>query len=45
VAETAQRRGETVTAVRTLVADPVRQLIERGFLIPIVDGNEGEGAC
>jgi len=32
--ETAQRRGETIEAVRKLVEDPVRRLIERGFMIP-----------
>ncbi len=36
-AETAQRRGEAVETVKRLVEDPVRRLIERGFMIPIVD--------
>jgi methylase of polypeptide subunit release factors len=36
--ETAERRGETVDAVAELVESPVRQLVERGFIIPIVEG-------
>jgi methylase of polypeptide subunit release factors len=42
IAKTARRRGESVGSVRALVEDPVRRLIERGFVIPIV--NEKEGA-
>jgi hypothetical protein len=45
VADTAERRGETVAAVRTLVAGPVRRLIESGFLVPTVAHKEGEDAC
>ena len=45
VIETARRRGEPVEAVRSLVDDPVRQLIERGFMIPVVDGGQGGDAC
>ncbi len=41
-AETARRRGETADEVRKLVEDPVRQLIERGFLLPSVHDSEGE---
>lgn len=44
-AETARRRGETVGAVRRLVEVPVRQLIERGFMIPRVECRQGGGAC
>jgi Methyltransferase small domain len=43
-AEIAERRGVTVEAVRTLVEDPVRRLIERGFMIPI-DDKPGGHAC
>jgi len=45
VADTAERRGETVAAVRTLVAGPVRRLIESGFFVPMVAHKEGEDAC
>ena len=34
VAQTAADRGESVTALQTLVGDTVRQLVERGFMIP-----------
>jgi methylase of polypeptide subunit release factors len=43
-AETARRRGETVDAVRSLVEAPIRQLIERGFMLPR-DERKGEYAC
>jgi methylase of polypeptide subunit release factors len=42
VNETAARRGEPADAVAALVEEPVRQLVERGFIIPIVDGPTGE---
>jgi methylase of polypeptide subunit release factors len=37
VAETAERRHETAAAVANLVQEPVRQLVERGFMIPVVN--------
>jgi hypothetical protein len=36
VAETAERRHQPATAVANLIEEPVRQLVERGFMIPIV---------
>jgi hypothetical protein len=37
VKEAAHRRGESVDDVKKLVEDAVRQLVERGFMIPVVD--------
>ena len=37
IAETAERRHEPAAAVATLVEEPVRQLIERGFMFPVVN--------
>jgi methylase of polypeptide subunit release factors len=39
VAEAAERRGEAEDDVRRLVEVPVRDLVERGFLVPVVDGH------
>jgi methylase of polypeptide subunit release factors len=41
----AMRRGETDGSVRDLVEEPIRQLVERGFMIPIVDDVTGEKSC
>ena len=38
---TAADRGEPVGAVRALVDETVRQLVERGFMIPVSDGRQG----
>ena len=37
VKEAAHRRGESVDDVKKLVEAAGRQLVERGFMIPIVD--------
>jgi hypothetical protein len=36
VIEAAERRGETESEVKALVEAPVRNLVERGFLLPVV---------
>ena len=38
VEKTAGDRGESVSEVQALVGDTVRQLVERGFMVPVVDG-------
>jgi hypothetical protein len=38
VEATANDRGEPVSELRALIADTVRQLVERGFMVPVVDG-------
>ena len=40
VAEAALGRGEAVEDVSRLVEPPVRQLVERGFMVPIVDTSD-----
>ena len=35
---TASDRGESVSEVRALIGDTVRQLVERGFMVPVLDG-------
>jgi methylase of polypeptide subunit release factors len=42
-AETALRRGEPESAIAEMVTAPVRQLVERGFLVPIVNGEGKPG--
>ena len=37
VATTARDRDQSVTELQTLVGDTVRQLVERGFMVPVVD--------
>jgi hypothetical protein len=37
VRDAAERRGEDVGSVSELVAGPVRHLVERGFMVPMVD--------
>ena len=38
---TAEDRGEAVEAVQSLVGDTVRQLVERGFMVPAPQGRQG----
>jgi methylase of polypeptide subunit release factors len=38
VKATAADRGESVEAVQSLVGETVRQLVERGFMVPVTDG-------
>jgi methylase of polypeptide subunit release factors len=38
VQATAEDRGEPVAALRALVEETVRQLVERGFMVPVTDG-------
>jgi methylase of polypeptide subunit release factors len=38
---TAMARGESTGAVRALVEQTVRQLVERGFMIPVSNGRQG----
>lgn len=45
VAEVAARRGDDEGAVATLVEKTARLLVERGFMVPITDGKEGDGSC
>jgi methylase of polypeptide subunit release factors len=45
VAETAIRRGEAEGPLAKLVEETSRQLVERGFMIPVVDGKKGGGKC
>jgi hypothetical protein len=40
VAEAALGRGEAVEEVGRLVEQPIRQLVERGFMVPIVDTSD-----
>jgi len=43
VAATAADRGEPVEAVQGLVGGAVRELVERGFMIPVSDRQQGGG--
>ena len=45
VAETASRRGDDEAPLARLVETTARQLVERGFMIPVVEGNQGGGRC
>ena len=45
VAETASRRGEAEGPLAKLVEETSRQLVERGFMIPVVDHKKGSGQC
>jgi len=39
VESTAHDRGVPVSEVTALVGDTVRQLVEKGFMVPVVTGN------
>jgi hypothetical protein len=41
VAEAASRRGEAESPIAVLVEETSRQLVERGFMIPVVAGRNG----
>ena len=41
VSKTADDRGEAVEALQSLVGDTVRQLVERGFMVPAPQGRQG----
>ena len=41
VKTTADDRGEAVEALQSLVGDTVRQLVERGFMVPAPQGKQG----
>jgi len=43
VSATAADRGESIEAVQAVVGPAVRQLVERGFMIPVADGTSGGG--
>jgi methylase of polypeptide subunit release factors len=45
VAGTATRRGEAEGRIAKLVEETSRQLVQRGFMIPVVDDNNGGGRC
>ena len=41
VAQTAQDRGEAIETVRQMIGGTVRQLVERGFMVPAPQGRQG----
>jgi len=43
VTATAADRGESVEAVQALVGPAVRELVQRGFMVPVSDGKQGGG--